>query len=33
MDAIDAKYLVLPLHMGMGTEDVERVCGVIKEGW
>lgn len=33
MDAIDSKYLVLPLHMGMDLEDVERVCGVIKEGW
>ncbi len=33
MDAIDGKYLVLPLHMGMDLEDVERVCEVIKGGW
>lgn len=33
MDAIDSKYLVLPLHMGMDLEDVERVCEVIKGGW
>jgi hypothetical protein len=30
---IDGKYLVLPLHMGMDLEDVERVCEVIKGGW
>lgn len=33
MDAIDPKYLVLPLHMGMQVEDVERICAVIKSGW
>jgi dTDP-4-amino-4,6-dideoxygalactose transaminase len=33
MDAIDGKYLVLPLHMGMDREDVERVCDVIRGGW
>src|SRR6185503_2991872 len=33
MDAIESKYLVLPLHMGMDFEDVERVCSVIKGGW
>lgn len=33
MDAMDSKYLVLPLHMGMDLEDVERVCGVVKSGW
>lgn len=33
MDAIDSKYLVLPLHMDMGVEDVERVCGVVRSGW
>jgi len=33
MDAMDSKYLVLPLHMGMDLEDVERVCSVIKGGW
>lgn len=33
MDAIEDKYLVLPLHTKMTTEDVERVCNVIKSGW
>lgn len=33
MDAIDSKYLVLPLHMGMDVKDVERICGVIRSGW
>jgi perosamine synthetase len=33
MDAIDGKYLCLPLHMGMDVADVERVCWVVKSGW
>lgn len=33
MDAVDDKYLVLPLHMLMTPEDVSRVVSVIKEGW
>lgn len=33
MDAIESKYLVLPLHMGMDLGDVERICGVIRSGW
>lgn len=33
MDAIEDKYLVLPLHTKMTIADVERVCNVIKEGW
>jgi dTDP-4-amino-4,6-dideoxygalactose transaminase len=33
MDAIEGKYLVLPLHMAMDVDDVERVCDVIKGGW
>lgn len=33
MDAIDSKYLCLPLHMGMSQSDVNRVCHVIKTGW
>lgn len=33
MDAIEPKYLVLPLHMGMDVGDVERICGVIRSGW
>jgi dTDP-4-amino-4,6-dideoxygalactose transaminase len=33
MDAIESKYLVLPLHMGMDLGDVERICDVIRSGW
>jgi perosamine synthetase len=33
MDAIEAMYLLLPLHMGMQVADVERVCEVIDSGW
>lgn len=33
MDAIDGKYLCIPLHMGMDLEDVERICEVIRSGW
>lgn len=33
MDVIDSKYLCLPLHMGMDTADVERICSVIQGGW
>lgn len=33
MDAIEGKYLVLPLHMGMDVGDVERICEVIRSGW
>jgi perosamine synthetase len=33
MDAMDPKYLVLPLHMGMTVKDVERICKVIRSGW
>lgn len=33
MDAIEDKYLVLPLHTKMSINDVEKVCNVIKNGW
>lgn len=33
MDAIEDKYLVLPLHTKMSVKDAERVCSVIKSGW
>lgn len=33
MDAIDGKYLCLPLHMGMDVGDVDRICDVIRTGW
>jgi dTDP-4-amino-4,6-dideoxygalactose transaminase len=33
MDAIDDKYLVLPLHTKMSVNDVDLICEVIKNGW
>lgn len=33
MDAIDGKYLCLPMHMSLSIADVERVCGAIRSGW
>ena len=33
MDAVESKYLVLPQHLGMTVEDVNRVLKVIKSGW
>lgn len=33
MDAIEDKYLVLPLHTRMDEADVERICSVINSGW
>lgn len=33
MDAIESKYLCLPLHMHMNIHDVHRVCEVIRSGW
>lgn len=33
MDAIEDKYLVLPLHTKMTEVDVQRVCDVIRRGW
>jgi dTDP-4-amino-4,6-dideoxygalactose transaminase len=33
MDLMEERYLVLPLHMYVTTEDAEKICGVIKEGW
>ena len=33
MDAVESKYLVLPMHMGMTIEDIGRVLKVIKSGW
>lgn len=33
MDAVEDKYLVLPLHTKISEQDVERVCNVIKSGW
>ncbi len=33
MDAIDDKYLILPLHTKMSVNDVDYICKVIKSGW
>jgi dTDP-4-amino-4,6-dideoxygalactose transaminase len=33
MDAVDGRYLCLPLHMGVLNEDVVTICSVIREGW
>ena len=33
MDAVDDRYLVLPLHTKMNLEQVDSVCAVLKEGW
>ena len=33
MDSIDDKYLILPLHTKMTLQDVDYICGVLKEGW
>ena len=33
MDAVESRYLVLPLHMKVGVREVEKICGIIKTGW
>jgi dTDP-4-amino-4,6-dideoxygalactose transaminase len=33
MDAIEGKYLSLPMHTKVSTADVDRICGVLKSGW
>lgn len=33
MDALEDRYLVLPLHTKMGVDHVARICGIINEGW
>jgi len=33
MDALEDRYLILPLHTNMTTDDVKRVCQVIRSGW
>ena len=33
MDKVEDNYLVLPLHHKMTSDDVDRVCEVINEGW
>ncbi|MCO8121412.1 DegT/DnrJ/EryC1/StrS family aminotransferase [Stieleria sp. TO1_6] len=33
MDAMEERYLVLPLHTQMSVADADRVCDVIQSGW
>jgi dTDP-4-amino-4,6-dideoxygalactose transaminase len=33
MDALEERYLVLPLHTKIGKEHVARICEVINAGW
>jgi dTDP-4-amino-4,6-dideoxygalactose transaminase len=33
MDAIEERYLVLPLHTKIGVDQVDRICSVIRSGW
>jgi len=33
MDAIEDRYLVLPIHTKLQVEHVRRVCSVIRSGW
>ena len=33
MDALENRYLVLPLHTKMGIEQVDTICNVINTGW
>ena len=32
MDAVENRYLVLPLHTKVSREDVEKICSLVKEG-
>jgi perosamine synthetase len=33
MDAVEDKYMVLPLHLKVQPEDVNRICDLIRSGW
>jgi dTDP-4-amino-4,6-dideoxygalactose transaminase len=33
MDAIEDKYLILPLHTKISEDDVHKICETIKKGW
>ncbi len=33
MDALEDKYLVLPMHYFVTVEQVKKICGIIREGW
>ena len=33
MDALEDRYLVLPLHLNMTVETVKRICNLVNSGW
>jgi dTDP-4-amino-4,6-dideoxygalactose transaminase len=33
MDELEDRYLVLPLHPRIRSSDIEKICGLINEGW
>ncbi len=33
MDALESKYLVLPMHYYVTVDQVKRICGIIQGGW
>jgi perosamine synthetase len=33
MDAVEERYLVLPLHTKMGKDHVAKICEIVNEGW
>lgn len=33
MDAVDGRYLCLPMHMGLTVDDVGEICNVVRSGW
>ncbi len=33
MDTLEEKYLVLPIHHKVSTDDVRRICKIIRGGW
>jgi dTDP-4-amino-4,6-dideoxygalactose transaminase len=33
MDAVEDKYIVLPMHTRMSLGDVDRICSLIQSGW
>jgi perosamine synthetase len=33
MDAVDGKYLCLPMHMGLTVDDINYICQIVRSGW
>lgn len=33
MDAVEGKYLVLPLHTKVTLDDVDHICSIVRSGW